>query len=289
MRLDGHRESDNVEDARSSGGAGGGRRLGGRGIGIGGIVIALLASWVFGINPMTLLGLLDGSAPPSQQAPAARPPADDPLARFVSMVLADTEDVWREQFRAMGSSYREPKLRLYSGREVTACGSGQAAMGPFYCPGDEKVYIDLGFYDTMRKRLGAPGDFAQAYVIAHEVGHPVQHLIGVTEKVEQARRRSDERTANSLSVRLELQADCLAGVWAHHAQRARQILEAGDVEEALTAAAAIGDDALQRNAQGRVVPESFTHGSSAQRVSWFKRGMAGGSLAHCDTFKAGAV
>jgi predicted metalloprotease len=203
-------------------------------------------------------------------------------------VLADTEDVWRGQFRAMGATYREPKLRLYRGREATACGTGQAAMGPFYCPGDEKIYIDLGFYDTLRQRLGAPGDFAQAYVIAHEVGHHVQHLMGITTQVEEARRRSDERTSNALSVRLELQADCLAGVWAHHAQRSRQILETGDIEEGLKAAAAIGDDTLQRNAQGRVLPESFTHGSSAQRVSWFKRGVTGGSVAQCDTFKAGA-
>ncbi|WP_088284470.1 neutral zinc metallopeptidase [Ideonella sp. A 288] len=293
MRLDGHRESDNVEDARGGGGAGGGRRIGGRGIGLGSIVIALLASWIFGINPMTVLGILGGdgggAVMPQQQAPAAKPPADDPLARFVSMVLADTEDVWREQFRTMGAQYRDPKLRLYNGQQATACGTGEAAMGPFYCPGDEKVYIDLSFYETMHKRLGAPGDFAQAYVIAHEVAHHVQHLLGITAKVEEARRRGNERTGNALSVRLELQADCLAGVWAHHAQRSRQILEAGDVEEALNAASAIGDDTLQRNAQGRVVPETFTHGTSAQRVTWFKRGMASGNMAQCDTFKAGAV
>jgi len=288
MRMDGHRESDNVEDARGSGG--GGRRIGG-GIGLGGIVIALLASWFLGINPLTVIGMLGGTgeSPVVQQAPATKPPADDARARFVSMVLADTEDVWREQFRALGTAYRDPKLRLYDGTEVTACGTGQAAMGPFYCPGDEKVYIDLSFYETMRQRLGAPGDFAQAYVIAHEIGHHVQHLMGITGKVDEARQRSNERTANALSVRLELQADCLAGVWAHHAQRSRKILDDGDVEEGLNAAAAIGDDTLQRNARGRVVPESFTHGSSAQRVSWFKRGMTTGSMAQCDTFKAGAV
>lgn len=287
MKLDGHRESDNVEDAR---GLGGGRRLGigGRGIGIGTVVIALLGGWIFGINPLTILGLLSGGGSPvaEQQAPAGAPPADDPKARFVSMVLADTEDVWREQFRALGKTYREPKLRLYEGAEVTACGTGQAAMGPFYCPADEKVYIDLSFYETLRTRLGAPGDFAQAYVIAHEIGHHVQNLMGIGDQVQQARQRGDQRSGNQLSVRLELQADCLAGLWAHHAQRSRQILEQGDVEEALNAAAQIGDDTLQRNARGRVVPETFTHGSSAQRVAWFKRGMAGGRLADCDSFRS---
>ncbi len=296
MKLDGNRESDNVEDARGGtggGNSGGGLRIGGRGIGLGGIAVAVIAGWVFGINPLTLLGIMggDGGAvtPQAQQAPAGKPPANDPLAQFVSKVLADTEDVWREQFRAMGTTYRDPKLRLYRGNEVTACGTGQAAMGPFYCPGDEKVYIDLSFYDTMRKRLGAPGDFAQAYVIAHEVAHHVQHLLGISAKVDQARQRGNQRDANALSVRLELQADCLAGVWAHHAQRSRQILDSGDVEEGLNAAAAIGDDTLQRSGQGRVVPESFTHGSSAQRVSWFKRGMASGSMAQCDTFKAATL
>ncbi|HSW07731.1 neutral zinc metallopeptidase [Aquabacterium sp.] len=290
MRLDGHRESDNVEDARQGGGGGGSGFIGGRSIGIGTVAIALIGGWIFGINPLTVLSLLSGGspAPVAQQAPATKPPAGDPMARFVSMVLADTEDVWREQFRAAGSTYREPKLRLYKGREVTACGSGQAAMGPFYCPGDEKIYIDLSFYEDMRTRMGAPGDFAQAYVIAHEVGHHVQHLAGISDKVEQARRRSSPQAGNALSVRLELQADCYAGVWAHHAQRARQILEQGDVEEALNAASQIGDDTLQKKGQGRVVPENFTHGTSAQRVSWFKRGMASGSVDQCDTFKAGA-
>jgi uncharacterized protein len=285
MRLDGHRESSNVEDAR---GLGGGRRfIGGRGIGIGTVAIALVAGWIFGINPLTILGALSGGGMPvaEQQAPAGAPPADDPKARFVSMVLADTEDVWHAQFRAMGRQYREPKLRLYTGAEVTACGGGEAAMGPFYCPADEKVYIDLSFYETMRTRMGAPGDFAQAYVIAHEVGHHVQHLLGTSERVQQARARSDQRTGNQLSVRLELQADCYAGVWANHAQRARQILEQGDIEEGLNAASKIGDDALQAAAGRRVMPESFTHGSSAQRVQWFKRGMESGSLEQCDTFR----
>ncbi|NRF68009.1 neutral zinc metallopeptidase [Aquincola sp. S2] len=287
MRLDGHRESENVEDARGQGG-GGGRFIGGRGIGIGTVAVAVVAGWIFGINPLTILGMLSGGGSPvvEQQAPAGAPPATDPKARFVSMVLADTEDVWRAQFSAIGKTYREPKLRLYTGSEVTACGGGQAAMGPFYCPADEKVYIDLSFYETMRTRLGAPGDFAQAYVIAHEIGHHVQNLLGVSEQVQRARQRSDERTGNQLSVRLELQADCYAGLWAHHAQRSRQILETGDVEEGLNAAAQIGDDAMQRNAGRQVVQERFTHGSSAQRVTWFKRGMEGGKLEGCDTFRA---
>lgn len=292
MRMDGQRESDNIEDNRGGRGGGGMRMGGGRGIGIGTIVLALLGSWIFGINPLTILGVLGGGEGPSvvqQQAAPPTPAQADPMVPFVSKVLASTEDVWREQFRAMNATYREPKLRLYRGREATACGTGQAAMGPFYCPGDQKVYIDLSFYETMRTRMGAPGDFAQAYVIAHEIGHHVQQLLGISDKVEQARQRSNERTANALSVRLELQADCLAGVWAHHAQKTRPFLEQGDIEEGLNAASRIGDDTLQREAQGRVVPESFTHGSSAQRVSWFKRGMQTGQMAQCDTFNAASL
>jgi predicted metalloprotease len=208
------------------------------------------------------------------------------MARFVSVVLADTEDVWREQFKQSGQAYREPKLVLFRGSTPTACGQGQAVMGPFYCPGDQKVYIDLGFYETMRTRLGAPGDFAQAYVIAHEVGHHVQHLLGITSKVDAMRARASEAQGNALSVRLELQADCFAGVWAHHAHAARQVLEQGDIEEGLNAAAAVGDDAVQRKSPGGIVPERFTHGSSAQRVSWFKRGLQTGSLQQCNTFEA---
>ena len=285
MRLDGHRESDNVEDARGGGGISLG---GGRGVGLGGLVLALVAGWLFGINPLTLLGLMEdgGPAPSAQQAPATRPPADDAAVRFVSIVLADTEDVWRAKFREMGGTYREPKLRLFRGSEPTACGRGEAAMGPFYCPGDQKVYIDLGFYDTLRTRLGAPGDFAQAYVIAHEVGHHVQHLMGITDRVEALRGRVGEAQQNALSVRLELQADCFAGVWAHDAQAARQILEQGDIEEGLNAATQIGDDALQRRSRGTVQPETFTHGSSAQRVRWFKRGLETGSVQQCNTFEA---
>ena len=221
-----------------------------------------------------------------ESAPAAKPPPEDALARFVSTVLADTEDVWREQFAQAGGSYRDPKLVLFRGAVPTACGQGASAMGPFYCPADQKVYIDLDFYETMRTRLGAPGDFAQAYVIAHEVGHHVQNLMGVTDKVDSMRGRVSEAQQNALSVRLELQADCLAGVWAHHADAQRQILEQGDVEEALNAASQIGDDALQRKSQGTIVPESFTHGTSAQRVAWFKRGLQTGSVQQCNTFEA---
>lgn len=293
MKWEGNRESDNVEDVRgrTGGGLPGGMRLGGgRGIGLGTIVIALIAGWIFGINPLTLLGVLGGGDPGAvvQQpaGPAERPPADDTMARFVSVVLADTEDVWRAQFQQMGSSYRDPKLVLFRGAVPTACGTGQSAMGPFYCPGDQKVYIDLGFFETMRTRLGAGGDFAQAYVIAHEVGHHVQNLTGISGKVDGMRGRVSEAQQNALSVRLELQADCFAGVWAHHAQKARQVIEQGDVEEAMNAAAQIGDDTLQRKSQGTVVPESFTHGTSAQRVTWFKRGLQTGSLQQCNTFEA---
>ena len=290
MKWEGNRESDNVEDRRGSGG--GFPIPGGRGIGIGTIVIALLGGWLLGVNPLTLLGLLSGGGvPPAQvqQAPAQRPPADDRLARFVSTVLADTEDVWHGVFRQAGGSYQEPRLVLFRGATPTACGTGQAAMGSFYCPADQKVYIDLGFYETLQSRLGAPGDFAQAYVIAHEVGHHVQNLLGISAKVDQMRGRVSQAEYNRLSVRLELQADCFAGVWAHHAQNARQILEQGDVEEAMNAAAQIGDDALQRSSGGAVVPESFTHGTSAQRQRWFHAGMQQGSLKACDTFAARAL
>ena len=288
MRWEGNRESDNVEDRRSGGGF---SMPGGRGIGIGTIVVALLGGWALGINPLTILSLLSGGGSPAQvqQAPAQRPPADDTLARFVSTVLADTEDVWQGVFRQNGGSYQEPKLVLFRGATPTACGTGQAAMGPFYCPADQKVYIDLGFYETLQSRLGAPGDFAQAYVIAHEVGHHVQNLLGISAKVDQMRGRVSQAEYNRLSVRLELQADCFAGVWAHHAQNARQILEQGDVEEAMNAAAQIGDDALQRSSGGAVVPESFTHGTSAQRQRWFHAGMQQGSLKACDTFAARAL
>ena len=292
MRLDEGRESDNVEDRRDEGGGGGGgMRFGGGGIGIGGIVIALVASYFLGINPMTVLSILSGGgggAPvvQQQQAPAHAPPRDDKQARFVSMVLADTEDVWRAQFARGGKQYVEPKLVLFRGATPTACGTGQAAMGPFYCPGDQKVYIDLAFYDEMKTRFHAPGEFAQAYVIAHEVGHHVQNLLGISAKVDNARRRASEREGNALSVRLELQADCFAGVWGFHADKARHILENGDIEKALNAATQIGDDALQKGAGRAVMPETFTHGSSEQRVRWFRRGIESGDLQQCDTFAA---
>ncbi len=289
MRWEGNRESDNVEDYRESGGGGGGGfHLGGRSIGIGTIVIALVGGAIFGINPLTILSILSGGPAPQvvQQGEPRQIPANDQMARFVSTVLADTEDVWKEQFRAGGAQYREPKLVLFRGAIGTACGQGQSAMGPFYCPSDEKVYIDLDFYETLRNRLGAPGDFAQAYVIAHEVGHHVQHQLGITERVHGLRGRAGAAEQNAASVRLELQADCFAGVWAHHAQNARQILEQGDVEEAMNAAARIGDDALQRSAGRAVVPESFTHGSSAQRQRWFRTGLQTGSVRSCDTFSA---
>ena len=295
MKWEGNRESDNVEDRRdgSGGGGGGGSGLlGGRGIGIGTIVIALVGGWIFGINPLTILSLLSGGGgveQVQQQAPAQRPPADDRMAKFVSTVLADTEDVWKDVFAKGGKQYQEPHLVLFRGATPTACGTGQAAMGPFYCPGDQKVYIDLAFYETLKNRLGAPGDFAQAYVIAHEVGHHVQNLMGISAKMDQMRGRVSQTEYNALSVRLELQADCLAGVWAHHAQNARQILDNGDVDEAMNAAAKIGDDALQRAGGGAVVPESFTHGTSAQRQRWFNAGLQGGSVKGCDTFAARAL
>jgi uncharacterized protein len=290
MKWEGNRESDNVEDRRGDGGGGGGGfSFGGGSVGIGTIVIALIGSYVFGISPATLLNLLSGgsgSVAPMQQAPARTGPPSDKPAKFVSTVLADTEDTWTELFRAQGQSYVKPKLVLFTGRTATACGTGQTATGPFYCPADQKVYIDLSFYRLMRERFHVSGEFAQAYVIAHEVGHHVQNLLGLSDKVQNLRRRASERQANALSVRLELQADCFAGVWAFHANRSRSILENGDVETALNAASAIGDDALQRQAQGEVVPDSFTHGTSEQRVRWFTRGIENGQVAQCNTFQA---
>ena len=302
MRWEGQRQSENVDDLRDQDGGGqgfGGRGLpiGGRGMGIGTIAIALVASYFLGINPLTVLSMLGGGGPaavpqPQTQQPAratregapAGPGADDVPKRFVATVLADTEDVWRELFRQAGGQYQDPRLVLFRGAVQTACGQGESAMGPFYCPADQKVYIDLGFYDTLRDRLGAPGDFAQAYVIAHEVGHHVQNLLGTSAKLDALRGRVSQARYNAMSVRLELQADCYAGVWAHHAQRTRQILEQGDIEEAMNAAAQIGDDTLQKKSQGQVVPESFTHGTSEQRMRWFKRGLDTGQIAQCDTF-----
>jgi uncharacterized protein len=226
----------------------------------------------------------DPSAPVSE-APATSPGQDE-VRDFVAVVLADTEDTWAELFRGMNREYQDPKLVLFTGSVQSACGIAGAAVGPFYCPDDHRLYLDLGFFRELRIRFGAPGDFAQAYVIAHEVGHHVQTLLGISERVAATRRSADRAAANALSVRQELQADCFAGVWAHHANRTRQIIEEGDLDEALGAAAAIGDDRLQRQSQGRVAPESFTHGTSAQRVRWFGRGFESGAVSQCDTFRA---
>ena len=287
MRWEGNRQSDNVEDRRSGGGGGFG--IGGRSIGIGTIVIALVAWGVFGVNPLTTIGVLSGAggpAPTQQQGPAQKPPANDTRAAFVSTVLASTEDAWGQVFREGGAQYRAPRLVLFRGVTPTACGTGQSAMGPFYCPGDQKVYLDMEFFDTLSRQLGAPGEFAQAYVIAHEVGHHVQTLMGTTQKVDGMRGRISQAQQNALSVRVELQADCYAGIWANKSQQAKSWLEQGDIESAMNAAARIGDDALQRQQTGTIRPESFTHGSSAQRQRWFATGLKTGSVQACDTFNA---
>jgi predicted metalloprotease len=294
MKLDGQRESDNVDDVRESGGGGGGRSglpLPGGRLGIGSIAIALVASYFLGVNPMTVLNVLGGVQGQGGSSQVQRPepsaaPAQDEGSRFVRQVLATTEDVWQAQFQAQGASYKQPRLTLFRGSTPTACGQGEAAMGPFYCPGDQRVYIDLDFYDTLRTRLGAPGDFAQAYVVAHEIGHHVQNLEGTSAKLDKIRGRVSQAQYNAASVRLELQADCYAGIWAHDTQQSKQLMESGDLEEALNAASQIGDDTLQKEAQGRVVPESFTHGTSAQRMHWFKRGFETGDMTQCDTFNA---
>ncbi len=289
MRWEGERQSDNVEDRRAGGGGGGGGfSFGGRSIGIGTIVIALLAWGVFGINPLTTIGVLGGAGSPQvvQQGPAQKPPASDQGAAFVSTVLASTEDAWNQVFRDGGAQYRAPKLVLFRGLTPTACGTGQSAMGPFYCPGDQKVYLDMNFFDTLSRQLGAPGEFARAYVVAHEVGHHVQTLLGTTAKVDNLRGRVSERENNALSVRMELQADCFAGIWANKSQQAKQWLDQGDIESAMNAAARIGDDTLQRQQTGAVRPDSFTHGSSAQRQRWFMQGLKTGSVQACDTFNA---
>jgi predicted metalloprotease len=277
MKWKGGRRSRNIEDRR---GARAPKLLGG---GIGTIVLILVALY-FGIDPAPLLQGLQGSGSSSGTRPAAGDLRDDPLADMVSVVVADTEDVWTEIFAARGMRYTEPVLVMFTGSTRSACGMGQAAMGPFYCPADQKAYIDLSFYDQMRTRFRAPGDFAQAYVVAHEIGHHVQNLLGISGKVHEMKQSASQGDANALSVRLELQADCLAGVWANRAHRARNILEAGDVEEALNAASAIGDDTLQKQSRGTVVPESFTHGTSAQRQKWFRVGLATGEPDSCDTF-----
>lgn len=286
MQLDDQTESSNVEDRRSGGNFGGG--IGRGGIGLGTIVVALAASYFFGIDPSVILGLASNN---QQAAPVAahKPPADDAMARFVSKVLASTETTWEAVFSEGGARYQQPKLVLFTGATPTACGTGQSAMGPFYCPADRKVYIDLAFYRDLKERFHAPGEFAQAYVIAHEVGHHVQNLLGISDKVHKAQQTASKARANALSVRLELQADCFAGVWGNRADAAKRIIEPGEIAQALNAASAIGDDRLQQQSQGRIVPESFTHGSSEQRMRWFKRGMDSGDLRQCDTFKAKAL
>ena len=285
MRLDEQEESSNVEDRR---GSGGGMRIGGKGIGIGTIALALVAMY-FGVDPALVMNIGQGIGQ-NEQVESKAIPQNDPAAKFVAKVLGSTEDTWDKIFKNSGQQYPAPKLVLFSGQTPTACGSGQAGMGPFYCPGDQKVYIDLSFYQEMKDRFHAPGDFAQAYVIAHEVGHHIQNLMGTSDKVQQARQSArNDAEANQYSVRLELQADCYAGVWAHHADGENRILEAGDVEEAMTAAAAIGDDALQKQSQGYAVPDSFTHGTSQQRMRWFNQGLSTGDVNKCDTFNVASI
>jgi hypothetical protein len=284
MRWKGGRRSDNIEDRR-------GMRIG-RGAKVGGFgtIILVLVAMYFGVDPSLILdqGMPE---PTTSQVPASGPPpaGQEPLVDFVSVVLADTEDVWQDQFHRMDATYVEPTLVLFSGAVQSACGFAEAAMGPFYCPPDQKVYIDLAFYRDLKERHNAPGDFAQAYVIAHEVGHHVQTLLGISEEVHRRSSQVSQTEANQLSVRQELQADCFAGLWAHHAQRSRQILEEGDIEEALNAASAIGDDRLQQQGRGYVTPDSFTHGNSVQRVEWFRRGFNSGNLEQCNTFEAATL
>ena len=281
MRWDDLRQSSNVEDVRGS--------TGGRGLklGVGGTLLALVVSYFLGIDPRVILGLM--SAAPTQPAPVAtQGTPQDAQGRFIAAVLGETEDTWGAIFQADGSRYVPPKLVLYRDQMPTACGTGSAAAGPFYCPLDRKVYLDLGFFQQLSDQFQAPGQFAEAYVLAHEVGHHVQNLLGIADKVRDAQQRASEAQANQLSVRLELQADCFAGVWAKHADQTKHILEQGDVESALRAAAAVGDDTIQKRSRGYVVPESFTHGSAAERTAWFKRGLASGSIQDCDTFAAGS-
>ncbi|MFO1381031.1 MAG: neutral zinc metallopeptidase [Chitinivorax sp.] len=282
MRLDDEEQSSNVEDRRGGG-------VGAGGLSIGAVVVALVASYFFGVSPSTVLGLLGQSSHNNQPVAAHKPPADDRMAVFVAKVLHSTETTWEVLFRESGKHYQQPKLVLFSGSTPTACGAGQAAMGPFYCPGDRQVYIDLAFYQDLKDRFKAPGEFAEAYVIAHEVGHHVQNLLGISGKVHAAQQRAHSKAqANALSVRLELQADCFAGVWGKRADSMRHILEPGELQQALQAATAIGDDKLQQQARGVVVPESFTHGSSEQRVRWFSRGFESGDPQQCDTFRGDA-
>jgi hypothetical protein len=295
MRWGDFRRSENVEDA-TGGGRGGGFPVGGAKLGGGAIVLIIVASLLFGVDPMEMLGMLDnGPAPQSAPAPGYGPQhappaptnpaaaAKDPKKDFVSAVLGDTEDVWHEVFKAMGTQYQEPKLRLFDGAVQSACGRAAASVGPFYCAADDRVYLDTAFFDDLSRRFGAPGDFAQAYVIAHEIGHHVQNQLGVMREVDRKMQRLDARGRNALSVRLELQADCFAGVWGHFAKR-RNMLDPGDLEEGFRAAQAVGDDRIQQRTQGYVVPDAFTHGSADQRMRWFRVGLDTGDPRRCDTF-----
>jgi len=285
MRWGGQRESQNIEDRRGMGPA-----RSGVGIGLGGIVIVLAVSFLTGTNPLTLLNMLNGvqdmttSSEPEQPGPTGAP--SDKLGKFASVVLADTEDTWRELLPTMGRVYQDPQMVLFTGAVRSACGTASSAVGPFYCPGDDKVYLDLSFFKEMAQRLGATGEFAQAYVIAHEIGHHVQNLLGVAEKVTRLQQRVSTAERNALSVRMELQADCFAGVWGYHAKK-HNLIEPGDFEAGLRAAAAIGDDRLQTMSQGHVQPESWTHGSSGQRTTWLRQGLQSGDPNSCDTFAGG--
>lgn len=283
MRWEGQRESENVEDRRGMGPA---RIRGAGGLGLGGIVLVLAVSYFTGTNPLTILNMLNGVQSMTQSSDSTEngptgPPSDQ-LGKFASIVLADTETTWKQ---LLGPRYEEPRLVLFTGAVHSACGTTSSAVGPFYCPGDHKVYLDLTFFNEMARRLGAPGDFAQAYVIAHEVGHHVQNLAGVAAKITKLQHQGSEKEANALSVRMELQADCFAGVWDYHANRERNLIEPGDFEEGLKAAAAIGDDRLQKMGQGYVQPERWTHGSSAQRMTWLRRGLENGDPDACNTFE----
>jgi len=284
MRWRGERQSDNVEDRRGMSVSRGAKVGGISGLGLVAIVVVSL---LLGVDPTMILQQVGQGLPSSTTIEeSAQPAANDDMRNFVAVVLAETEDVWNEQFNKAGRTYQEPKLVLFSGAVDSACGFAQSATGPFYCPADYKVYLDLAFFDELHSRFGASGDFAQAYVIAHEIGHHVQAQLGIIQKVTQLQARASSSEKNKLNVLLELQADCLAGMWAHQAQKKRDILEEGDLEEGINAASAVGDDRIQKKAQGYVVPDSFTHGSSAQRVSWFKRGFEQGNFQACDTFNA---
>jgi uncharacterized protein len=276
MRWRDSRMSTNVQDYR-------GRRMGRAGLGVGGTLIALVAAYFLGVDPRLLTGLVSSVPSGGEAVPEATP--TDEQGQFMAAVLGDTEDTWVALFRGRNMTYEPPTLVLFEGQAESACGSASAAVGPFYCPADRKVYIDLSFYNELEARFGAPGDFAQAYVLAHEVGHHVQTLFGTAERVRGAQQKAQEEMANRLQVAMELQADCYAGIWAHHADRSRQLLERGDVDEALGAAAAVGDDTIQKQTRGVVVPETFTHGSAQQRKQWFQRGLGSGQVESCDTFK----